>query len=140
MHGSAVLDFDADKLAEAAAIRAAQQSMVRESGRSHLFIIAEAALAWEYGGPTVMAAQLEWLTSAAEWPGVDVRVIPFGAVEIPIGVGFAIYDDLAMIETWTATDREDRSDLQPVVDLLTSAASSPAESVAIIKARSEAIA
>lgn len=42
-------------------------------------VIDEAALRRPIGGPTVMAEQLRYLLRVAQWPNVDVQVLPFSA-------------------------------------------------------------
>jgi transcriptional regulator with XRE-family HTH domain len=55
------------------------------------FLIHEAALRMEYGGPKVALGQLEHLLEASERDNVAIRVIPFSAGGIPNAVSSTLY-------------------------------------------------
>ncbi|MBO1416757.1 helix-turn-helix transcriptional regulator [Streptomyces sp. FH025] len=65
------------------AFRVQRQQIVR-SGKAPLqAFIHEAALRMQFGGPKVLAEQLEALVEDSEHPGISIRVVPFAVATFP---------------------------------------------------------
>ncbi|MGA5816517.1 helix-turn-helix domain-containing protein [Kitasatospora sp. NPDC094028] len=65
------------------AFRVQRQQIVR-SGRTTLrAFIHEAALRMQFGGPQVLAEQLDALIEDSEHPGISIRVVPFAVATFP---------------------------------------------------------
>jgi len=70
---------DSQRIAAAAAKAARREAVLRGGGRLS-FVIGEAALRQEVGGPDVMAGQIARLSElAAGFPGITLQVLPFSA-------------------------------------------------------------
>ncbi|MEU4120192.1 helix-turn-helix transcriptional regulator [Kitasatospora sp. NPDC028055] len=65
------------------AFRLKRQEVVSSSAIPIQVFVHEAALRMQFGGPKVLADQLESLLSASEQPGISVRVVPFAVDTFP---------------------------------------------------------
>jgi len=72
-------EWTATQVEQTVEARAIRQSRARENNVELWAILDEAALHRTVGGPSVMAAQLDRLVSAAAEPNVVIQVIPFRA-------------------------------------------------------------
>jgi hypothetical protein len=64
-------------------------------------ILDESVLHRTAGGPDVMADQLDYLADVAEWPNVELRVLPFGAGMFPFG-SLTLLTQPGATEPWVA--------------------------------------
>lgn len=111
------------ELAESGArVRLDNQRILDDVSRSFVYVIAEGALSWAFGGPTLMAEQMEHLALATRRENVRVGVIPFGAwdphLSLPLH-GWEMYDQrLVIVGTITATALlDDPRDIATYVDM-----------------------
>jgi hypothetical protein len=65
-----------DDVEDAVKVRLERQHLLRRGGRTFAFLLEESVLRTGVGGPTVMAAQLAHLASAATLPAVSLGVLP----------------------------------------------------------------
>ncbi|MFJ2777385.1 helix-turn-helix domain-containing protein [Kitasatospora sp. NPDC087315] len=63
--------------------RMRRQQVVRSGRVPYRAFIHEAALRMQFGGPKVLAEQLDSLSEASEVPGISVRVVPFETETFP---------------------------------------------------------
>ena len=77
----------------AIASRIERQAILYDAAKSFEFVIAEAALRWRIGPPTLMLAQLDRIASLSTLPGVGIGIIPQAAQVSAWHIhGFAILD------------------------------------------------
>lgn len=93
-----------DDVEQSAAAREERGRIVRRPGRTFGFVVEEAALRHQVGGPQVMREQLQHLAEVGNLPNVSLGVIPEAAPRAyPMDTTFAIYDDrLVLVELLTA--------------------------------------
>jgi transcriptional regulator with XRE-family HTH domain len=106
-------------------------------------IMSEGALRREIGGRDVLRAQLKHLVEIAEWPNIDIQVLPFEAGAHPaLTTGFTVLrfeeaDPLVFGSGITLSpeveDPAERQRMLETFDFLRSAAESPERSRRIIK-------
>ncbi|MGH9211730.1 MAG: helix-turn-helix domain-containing protein [Acidimicrobiales bacterium] len=107
-------DIETRDIDEAVALRLQSQQALYNSERRFQFLLAEPALRWLVAPPDVMHTQLDRLLMAVGMPHVELGILPIG---VPLDTApqhaFVLYDDVAVIETFTGetTHREDDSAL-----------------------------
>jgi transcriptional regulator with XRE-family HTH domain len=78
--------------------RARQAVLTREPDPLDLSVILDESILHRVaGGPAIMAAQLDYLVDLAEWPNIDLRVLPLSA-------GMFAFGSLQLITQLGATD------------------------------------
>ncbi|MFE2828466.1 helix-turn-helix domain-containing protein [Streptomyces sp. NPDC059271] len=89
---------------DAVRARVQRQTLLYQSGRTFHVLLWEAALHAGVAPPSVIAAQLDRLTSVIGLDTVRLGIVPFGAqVGVPPANGFWLYDDrTAIVEEWHA--------------------------------------
>ncbi|MEU6390179.1 helix-turn-helix transcriptional regulator [Streptomyces sp. NPDC046939] len=101
-------DLEVDDSPEAARARIERSKILHEQQRRFLFVIEEAALYYQLGDTTAMAAQLGHLLTAGALPSVSLGIIPAattGRCQWPRET-FHVYDDrLVSVELVTARVR-----------------------------------
>jgi transcriptional regulator with XRE-family HTH domain len=79
----------------------------RTAQRRFVYLMSEGALGWAFGGPEVMATQMDHIAQATHRRNARVGIIPFGAwaPDLPLPLhGWEMYDErLAIVGTITAT-------------------------------------
>ncbi len=98
MFGSGVEDLDA-----AVAARLQGGQYLCDQAKHFTFIVGEPALRWRRCAAEGMLAQIDRLISVADLPNVYLGIVPLDIeIPMPIPAGFAIYDQLALVETLAA--------------------------------------
>ncbi|TQF02956.1 helix-turn-helix transcriptional regulator [Kitasatospora acidiphila] len=87
--------------------RVQRQRAIRANGTPYVSFIHEAALRMQFGGPEVLAAQLDSLIEESEVEGISVRVVPFDMDTFPgsgenVMFADAVVPELATLEMDTA--------------------------------------
>lgn len=135
-YATAILEVRrATRIDERVALRVARQELLDRDDRPEIFyIIDEAALHREVGGPVAMRRQLRYLIEISRRPKVSLKVVPFAAGAHPSMTGsFTILEfpnrdeDVLYLETagGSVTSREDQdrvSEYRENFDLLSSQA------------------
>lgn len=105
-----VVERDASGVARRVKSRLARQSALhRENPLSLTVVLDEAVLGHVAGSREVMADQLDQLADAAEWPNVDLRVLPSGAGRFSAAFGaFSLLTQPGAVSPWMAVT-EDRA-------------------------------
>lgn len=102
-----LLDPDGSRdVASAVAARMDRQTVLYDQDKEFVFLLAEGALRWRPGPPTLMLAQLDRLISLATLPNVTVGVLPFDQSADNLFLnGFTIFehpdDPFVLVETYT---------------------------------------
>jgi transcriptional regulator with XRE-family HTH domain len=95
-----------DEIEAAVAVRMERQQCLYDTGKQFELLVAEPVLRWLLCPPDVMRGQLDRLQTVIGMPNVRFGVLPLSA---PIALApqnaFQIYDDLAIVETFTAEDQ-----------------------------------
>lgn len=99
-------DLPPDQQVEAVASRLERAKLLREPGRTFVFVLTEGAMRWQLGDAGLMADQLDHIVASSRLPGVRVGVIPWTTpVDVAPMHGFDLHDRRAAIvgiETATA--------------------------------------
>ncbi|MFV2019546.1 helix-turn-helix domain-containing protein [Micromonospora sp. LOL_023] len=139
-----------EKIEDRIDVRLARQRILDRPDPPRMwFVLDEAALHRPIGGPQVMAAQLEHLITAAQRPSITVQVLPFRqGAHMGMGVSFAMLD---FSEHPTVVYQENLSSAVVLekdyhvethglaFDHLRATALSPADSLAFLRMRVEAL-
>jgi transcriptional regulator with XRE-family HTH domain len=85
--------YTPEKLAEAVAGRMDRQLLLYDESRDFRFLITEGALRWRPGGPALLAAQLDRISSLSTLSNVSIGLLPFSTrATVPNSHGFIIYE------------------------------------------------
>ncbi|CAM3497734.1 helix-turn-helix domain-containing protein [Stackebrandtia soli] len=99
-----------DDIDAAVAKRLQRQTMLYDTSKTFDIVIDEAALRRNVYGPKIMRGQLDRLSAAIGMSNVDVRILPMRPTK-PLGISpqnsFAIYDDVALVETYVGESVHD---------------------------------
>jgi transcriptional regulator with XRE-family HTH domain len=91
-------DIEGEALDRAVAERVTRSAILSAAGRDITLIMAEGALRWQAGNPTVMVEQLGHLAKVAAEPGPRVGVIPWTRPARVFALhGFSMYDRRTVI-------------------------------------------
>lgn len=84
---------DLDHLATVVAARVERQQSLYDVGRQFEFLITEAALRWRPGTASLLAAQLDRVSTLSTLSNVDIGVLPLDATpEVPYTHAFTMYE------------------------------------------------
>lgn len=90
-----------ETLSRTIAARLERQRILHDTGKTLRFVITEPVLRWRILPPSMMAGQLDRITSASRLPNVDVRVACLASAQNDVpGHSFVIRDDrMVTVET-----------------------------------------
>lgn len=105
LHGLDVHDEDV-----AVDVRMARKRHLYDPAKRFEFLVAEPVLRWRVCPADILDAQLDELVSVADLPNVRIGVLPLDrALATTPQNAFQIYDDLTVVETFTAETYYDRA-------------------------------
>ncbi|MFI6296175.1 DUF5753 domain-containing protein [Nonomuraea sp. NPDC050790] len=94
-----------DDVEAAADARVARAAVLMKPGHRFAFVVEEAVLRYQLGGPDVMAAQMEHLLTTMSFPSVSLGVVPTGIIRSAhVPHNFTVFDDTQVsVELVTAS-------------------------------------